>query len=144
MKAEMSCADTSRVTGAGLYAGMAPGLSTTAGVTLRLDWQLNQIIVRRDSSRRYQSRSHTSIQTSASYPRGISAGHFCFHASNLIEPIQWDEGSKLWLIGKNHICRCGSTQILPHIGENITSSSYRLQRKHFLYFDEQLITVFRC
>ncbi len=32
MKAEMTCADTSRVSGAGLYAGMAPGLSAVAGV----------------------------------------------------------------------------------------------------------------
>ena len=32
MKAEMSCADTSRVTGAGLYAGMAPGLVAPATV----------------------------------------------------------------------------------------------------------------
>lgn len=32
MKAEMTCADTARVSGAGLYAGMAPGLSPGAGV----------------------------------------------------------------------------------------------------------------
>jgi len=32
MKAEMTCADTARVSGAGLYAGMAPGLNSTAGV----------------------------------------------------------------------------------------------------------------
>ncbi len=32
MKAEMSVADTQRVSGAGLYAGMAPGLSPGAGV----------------------------------------------------------------------------------------------------------------
>jgi len=32
MKAEMSCADTSRVTGAGLYAGMASGLVAPATV----------------------------------------------------------------------------------------------------------------
>ena len=32
MKAEMTCADTARVSGAGLYAGMAPGLLATAGV----------------------------------------------------------------------------------------------------------------
>jgi len=32
MKAEMSCADTARITGAGLYAGMAPGLSAPATV----------------------------------------------------------------------------------------------------------------
>jgi len=32
MKAEMSCADTARITGAGLYAGMAPGLVAAPGV----------------------------------------------------------------------------------------------------------------
>jgi len=32
MKAEMSCADTARITGAGLYAGMAPGLAAAPGV----------------------------------------------------------------------------------------------------------------
>jgi len=37
MKAEMTCADTARVSGAGLYAGMAPGLSTTAGVPTNED-----------------------------------------------------------------------------------------------------------
>ena len=31
MKAEMSCADTARITGSGLYAGMAPGLTSPAG-----------------------------------------------------------------------------------------------------------------
>lgn len=31
MKAEMSCADTARITGSGLYAGMAPGLTAPAG-----------------------------------------------------------------------------------------------------------------
>jgi len=37
MKAEMSCADTSRVTGAGLYAGMAPGLVSPATVPTNED-----------------------------------------------------------------------------------------------------------
>ena len=32
MKAEMTCADTARVTGSGLYAGMAPGLAAPATV----------------------------------------------------------------------------------------------------------------
>ncbi len=32
MKAEMTCADTARVSGAGLYAGMAPGLLAAPGV----------------------------------------------------------------------------------------------------------------
>ena len=32
MKAEMTCADTSRVTGSGLFAGMAPDLPAGAGV----------------------------------------------------------------------------------------------------------------
>ncbi len=32
MKAEMTCADSSRVTGAGLYAGMAPNLVASPGV----------------------------------------------------------------------------------------------------------------
>jgi len=31
MKAEMTVADTARVTGAGLYAGMAPGLVASPG-----------------------------------------------------------------------------------------------------------------
>lgn len=31
MKAEMTCADTARVTGSGLYAGMAPGLPNAPG-----------------------------------------------------------------------------------------------------------------
>lgn len=31
MKMEMSCADTARVTGAGIYAGVAPGLITAPG-----------------------------------------------------------------------------------------------------------------
>ncbi len=30
MKAEMTCADSARISGAGLYAGMAPGLSGIA------------------------------------------------------------------------------------------------------------------
>jgi len=37
MKAEMTCSDTARVSGAGLYAGMAPGLSGTAGVPTNED-----------------------------------------------------------------------------------------------------------
>lgn len=32
MKAEMSCADTARVAGSGMYAGMAPGLNAIATV----------------------------------------------------------------------------------------------------------------
>lgn len=37
MKAEMTCADTARVSGAGLYAGMAPGLVAAAGVPTNED-----------------------------------------------------------------------------------------------------------
>lgn len=32
MKAEMTCADSARVTGSGLYAGLAPGLNAIPGV----------------------------------------------------------------------------------------------------------------
>jgi len=31
MKAEMTCADSARVTGSGLYAGLAPGLNAIPG-----------------------------------------------------------------------------------------------------------------
>lgn len=37
MKMEMSCADTARVTGAGIYAGVAPGLSIAPGTPVNED-----------------------------------------------------------------------------------------------------------
>lgn len=37
MKAEMSCADTARVTGSGLYAGMAPGLVAAPSAPLNAE-----------------------------------------------------------------------------------------------------------
>lgn len=37
MKMEMSCADTARVTGAGIYAGVAPGLAIAPGTPVNED-----------------------------------------------------------------------------------------------------------
>jgi len=106
--------------------GVIDGEDLTLGVTFGLNWQFNQIFIGGDACSSREAWGHSSIETSASYPRGICTGHLSFHAANLVEAVERDEWDELWLVLKDYVRVGRGGEILSHVGEYITSSPYSL------------------
>lgn len=92
----------------------------TLGITLSLNRQLNQVIIRGDTGDSHQSRSNTSIDTGTSNPSSISTGHLHLHTLDLIEAIQGLEGDELRLIEEGGDGRRGGGHILAHVQVGVT------------------------